>query len=131
MKTRKGTGGVPMAEVSNLQVRTARAAASLDAAELLLRRAAQLAETPEAHSHKLLARSVRDFSRASELIVEAIDALIALSGTSGFAMSHPLQRAWRDIHFASMHICLNNENNYAHFGRKEFGIAHAPGLPFF
>jgi alkylation response protein AidB-like acyl-CoA dehydrogenase len=127
IKTRKGIGGVPMIELSNLQVRTARAAANLDAAELLLRRATQLTDTPEARSLKLLARSVRDFSRAGELVVEAVDTLIALSGTAGFAMSHPIQRAWRDIHFASMHVSLNNENNYAHFGRNEFGMAHIPG----
>jgi alkylation response protein AidB-like acyl-CoA dehydrogenase len=74
---------------------------------------------------------VRDFARAGELVVGAIDALIALGGTAGFAMSHPMQRTWRDIHFASTHVSLNTDNNYAHFGRHEFGVAHAPGQPFF
>ena len=67
----------------------------------------------------LLARSVRDFARASELVVGAADTIIALCGTAGFATSHPIQRAWRDIHLASMHISLNTEANYAHFGRTE------------
>jgi len=78
-----------------------------------------------------MARSVRDFARAAELAVGAIDTLMALSGTAGFATSHPIQRAWRDIHFASMHISLNTENNYAHFGRTEFGFARDPNQPFF
>ena len=130
-KTRKAAGGTLMTEIAAIQVRTARVAADLDAAELLLRRAAQLADTPEVRSPGLLARSVRDFARAGELVVGAIDALIALCGTAGFAMSHPMQRTWRDIHFASMHISLNTDNNYAHFGRHEFGVAHAPGQPFF
>ncbi len=130
-KTRKAAGGTPMTEIVAIQVRTARVAADLDAVELLLRRAAQLAGTPDARSPELLARSVRDFARAGELMVGAIDALIALGGTAGFATSHPMQRTWRDIHFASMHVSLNTDNNYAHFGRHEFGVAHTPGQPFF
>ena len=120
-----------MVEAASIQVRTARAAADLDSAELLLRRAAQSADTTVASNQKLVARAVRDFARAGELIVGAMDALIALGGTAGFASSHPLQRVWRDIHFASTHICLNADANYAHFGRNEFDIIQAPGQPFF
>ena len=130
-KTRKAVGGTPMTENAAIQVRTARVAADLDAAELLLRRAAQIADTPEAQSPWLLARSGRDYARVGELVVGAIDVLIALGGTSGFATSHPMQRTWRDIHFASTHVSLNADNNYAYFGRQEFGVAHAPGQPFF
>ena len=79
----------------------------------------------------LLARSVRDFVRAAELTIAAIDTIIARSGTAGFATSHPIQRAWRDIHFASMHISLNTETNYAHFGRIELGLGRDPSQPFF
>ena len=130
-KTRKAVDGASVAEKTSIQVRMARAAADLDACELLLRREAQVPHEPESHSSRLLARSVRDFARAAELAVGAIDTLIALSGTAGFATSHPIQRAWRDIHFASMHISLNTENNYAHFGRTELGFARDPNQPFF
>jgi hypothetical protein len=92
---------------------------------------AQVPHEPESHSPQLLARSVRDFARAAELVVGVIDTLIALSGTAGFATSHPIQRAWRDIHFASMHVSLNTENNYAHFGRTELGFPRDPNQPFF
>jgi len=57
--------------------------------------------------------------------------LMAMSGTSGFAASHPIQRAWRDIHFSAMHISLNPENTYSHFGRLEFGLPRDPHLPYF
>ncbi len=107
----------------------ARAAADLDAAELLLRRASQVPH--DARSPQLLARSVRDFARASELVVAAIDTIIALCGTAGFATSHPIQRAWRDIHLASMHISLNTETNYSHFGRMELGLGRDPKQPYF
>jgi 3-hydroxy-9,10-secoandrosta-1,3,5(10)-triene-9,17-dione monooxygenase len=130
-KARKAMDGTLVAEKTSVQVRMARAAADLDAVELLLRRAAQMPNAPDAHSPQLLARSVRDFARASELVVGAIDAIIALSGTAGFATSHPIQRAWRDIHLASMHISLNPETNFAHFGRMELGLGRDPKLPYF
>jgi alkylation response protein AidB-like acyl-CoA dehydrogenase len=114
--------GTPLAEKTSVQVQMARVAADIDAAELLLRRAAGVTEAPEAYSADLLARSIRDYTRVSELTISAIDTLIALSGTAGFASSHPLQRAWRDIHFMSMHISLNVETNFSHYGRLQLGL---------
>jgi len=130
-KTRRAVDGSLVAEKTSTQVGLARAAADLDAAELLLRRTTRAAEAPEADWPMLLARSVRDFARVSELTIAAIDALIAMSGTAGFAASHPIQRAWRDIHFASTHISLNTEANYSHFGRMELGLPRDPARPFF
>lgn len=130
-KTRKAADGTSVAGKTSIQVRMARAAADLDAAELLLRRAADIPNVPDPHAPQLLARSVRDFARASELVVGAIDTIIGLCGTAGFATSHPVQRAWRDIHLASMHISLNTESNYAHFGRMELGLERDPNQPFF
>jgi 3-hydroxy-9,10-secoandrosta-1,3,5(10)-triene-9,17-dione monooxygenase len=130
-KTRKAQDGSPVAAKTSVQVQLARAAADIDAAELLLRRAVQVTDAPEAYSPQLLARSVRDFARVSELTVAAIDALIALSGTAGFATSHPIQRAWRDIHFMSMHIAVNTEMNFTHFGRMELGLGRDASRPYF
>jgi 3-hydroxy-9,10-secoandrosta-1,3,5(10)-triene-9,17-dione monooxygenase len=129
-KKRVAIDGVPVPEKTSVQVRMARVAADLDAAELLLRRAAQV-PPPQGVSSLLLARAVRDYARVAEMTVTAIDTLLALSGTAGFVSSNPIQRAWRDIHFASMHIGLNTENNYAHFGRTEFGLASDPRQPYF
>jgi alkylation response protein AidB-like acyl-CoA dehydrogenase len=129
-RTRQASDGTSVAEKTSIQVSMARAAADLDAAELLLRRATRAPSAPQADWPQLLARSIRDFARASELAVAAIDTLMALSGTAGFAASHLLQRTWRDIHFASTHISLNTETNYAHFGRTELGLPPAPGRAF-
>ncbi len=130
-KTRKTQDGRPLAEQVSVQVRMARAASDIDAAELLLRRAVGVTEAPEAYSPQLLARSVRDYARISELMIGAIDTLVALSGTAGFASSHPLQRAWRDIHFMSMHISLNVETNFAHYGRLQLGLGPEPTGRYF
>jgi 3-hydroxy-9,10-secoandrosta-1,3,5(10)-triene-9,17-dione monooxygenase len=131
-KPRKAVDGSAVAEKTSVQVQMARAAADLDAAEMLLRRAAQVCDqVPADGVAPLLARSIRDFARVSEMSVAAIDTLITLSGTAGFANSQPIQRAWRDIHFASTHISLNPEVNYGHFGRTEFGLPRDPSRPFF
>jgi 3-hydroxy-9,10-secoandrosta-1,3,5(10)-triene-9,17-dione monooxygenase len=128
---RSGRGGFAIAEVTSVQVRLARAAADLDAAELLLRRAIDVARAETPPSLALRARSMRDCSRAAEFCVGAIDTLITMSGTAVFAASHPIQRAWRDIHFAAMHVALNPEQNFAHFGRSELAVPRDPHLPFF
>ena len=130
-KTRKAQDGTLVAEKTAVQARMARAAADIDAAELLVRRAVNVTDATGDYSPQLLARSVRDFARASELCVEAIDTLVALSGTAGFNTSHPMQRAWRDIHFMSMHISLNVETNFTHYGRMELGLGRDASRPYF
>jgi 3-hydroxy-9,10-secoandrosta-1,3,5(10)-triene-9,17-dione monooxygenase len=123
--------GAAVADKTSVQVRLARVAADLDAAELLLRRAALAHHGAQAEWPQLVARSVRDYARVSELTVAAVDELLALSGTAGFADSHPVQRAWRDVHFASTHISVNPDMNYGHFGRTELGVPRDPNRPFF
>ena len=130
-RDRKARRGVAVAELTSLQVAMARAAADLDAAELLLRRAALAPHAPEPMSPAQLARSVRDFTRAAELTLSAIDTLMQLSGSAGFAATNPIQRAWRDLHFAGSHVALSPENNYSHFGRLELGLERDPTQPFY
>jgi 3-hydroxy-9,10-secoandrosta-1,3,5(10)-triene-9,17-dione monooxygenase len=131
IKTRRGVGGIAISGITSIQARLARAAADLDAAELLLRRVVDTAQAPTPPSLESRARSMRDFSYAAELCVQAIDALMAMSGTAAFAASHPVQRAWRDIHFAAMHVSLNAEQNLAHFGRTELAVPRDLHQPFF
>ena len=97
-------------------------AADIDAADPLLRRAVNARNAPQDYSPKHLTRSLRDFARISELTVGVVDSLVAISGTAAFNTSHPLQRAWRDIHFMSMHSAVNTEKNFAHFAHMEFGL---------
>jgi 3-hydroxy-9,10-secoandrosta-1,3,5(10)-triene-9,17-dione monooxygenase len=130
-KTRKSVDGSAVAGKAVVQVSMARAAADLDAADLLLRRAACVRDVPHEAVPPLLARSLRDYSRVSELTISVIDTLMTLSGTAGFSSSQPIQRAWRDIHFAATHIALNTESNYGYFGRTALGQPPDPGRQFF
>ena len=130
-KPRRAVDGSAVAEKTAVQVQMARAAADLDAAGMLLLRTTEIPDMPAEAVPPLLARSIRDFARVSEMSVAAIDTLMALSGTAGFANSQPIQRAWRDIHFASTHVSLSPEINYGPFGRTEFGLPRDPNRPFF
>ncbi len=130
-KGRRSVDGSLVAEKTAVQVQMARAAADLDAADLLLQRTAMAHHAPQAEIQQALARSIRDFARVAELSISVIDTLMTLSGTAGFSSSQPIQRAWRDIHFASTHISVNPEANYSHFGRMEFGLPRDPNRPFF
>ena len=118
--------GAKVAEYTSIQVQLARAAANLDAADLLMRRCIELTEASEPASDVLRARAYRDQARSSELIVEAIDIVMKISGSAGFATSSPIQRAWRDIHFAASHVSLNPEISFAAWGRQQFGLERDP-----
>ena len=129
-KSRRGTGGVAIAEIQH----SGAAGASHRrprCCRIVMRRAVDTAQTPSPPSLALRARTMRDCARSAELCVSAIDALIAMSGTAAFAATHPIQRAWRDIHFASIHGSLNPEQNFAHFGRTELGLPRDFHQPFF
>ena len=118
--------GARVAEFTSIQTRLARAAADLDAAELLTYRAVDVAAAPEPASPELRTRTYRDTARASELIVAAMDTVMQISGAAGFAASSPIQRAWRDVHFAASHVILNPETSYAAWGRQQFGLPRDP-----
>ena len=118
--------GSAVARYTSIQVRLARAAANLDAAKLLIDRAMDVAEALEPASLELRARADRDAICASELIVSAMDTVMTMSGAAGFASSNRIQRAWRDVHFASAHVILNPEIGYAAWGRQQFGLERDP-----
>jgi 3-hydroxy-9,10-secoandrosta-1,3,5(10)-triene-9,17-dione monooxygenase len=123
--------GARVAEGQSVQMRLGETAARLGAAELLLQRIAEAAGNGEAPDLEDRARAMRDAALASKLIVDAVDEMVSLSGTSGFATANPIQRVWRDVHFASAHISLNPEINYAHWARQQLDVERPPTLLIF
>ena len=128
---RRAPDGSRVADAPATQAMLGRVAADLDAAELLLRRIAVTAETAEPPSLLLRARAMRDYTRSTQLILDAVDALVAASGTAAFSSVNALQRTWRDVHFAASHASLGAHENYAHWGRMALGIERPAGQPFF
>jgi 3-hydroxy-9,10-secoandrosta-1,3,5(10)-triene-9,17-dione monooxygenase len=125
---RKQPDGTRVADGSAVRVQLGRAAADLDAAELLLRRVIDVAETGPPPTLEMRARALRDCARAAELITDVIEGITRMGGTSGFSSSSPLQRFWRDIHFASCHVSLNVEGNLGYWGGLEVGAERPPRM---
>jgi 3-hydroxy-9,10-secoandrosta-1,3,5(10)-triene-9,17-dione monooxygenase len=118
--------GAAVAEYASIQVNFGRAEADLDAAGLLMQRCAEVAESVHRKDERLRARCYRDHVRASELIVGAVDTIVKIGGAAVYARSNSIQRAWRDVHFASSHVVLNPEVGFATWGRHAFKLPRDP-----
>lgn len=125
-ESRARANGASVAGSASVQTRLARAAADVDAAQLLIERALTVAAAENKPDLAARARNLRDFGRASELIVGAIDSIMMMSGSGGFSRADDIQRFWRDIHFAASHAAINPESGYAHWGRMQFGLERDP-----
>lgn len=86
----------------------AHAAGEIDAAELLLLRAAERADQGQVGPPEV-ARAMRDAALAADFARTAVDRLIRAAGTGGQADDRPAQRFWRDLNTGSSHIALRFE----------------------
>ena len=109
--------GEPRASVGETQVATGRIRARLDAAEQIQRRVVDASTDPNVSSLKLRAKAISDLSLATELMLNSIDDIVSLSGTSAFQEGNPVQQAWRDMHMAAAHVAVNRTLNFGHWGR--------------
>lgn len=74
---------------------------------------------------------MRDYSRSAQLILDAVDAIVAAAGTTAFRTDSALARTWRDVHFAASHASLGAQFNFGHWGRTALGLERPPDQPFF
>ncbi|MFM9888168.1 MAG: acyl-CoA dehydrogenase family protein [Burkholderiales bacterium] len=97
-------------ESSVFQVRIAEAAMKIDAAELLVARAAQDVDAAASRGEMMdlpaRTRTRAAASYAGTLITDAIDMLMSAHGAGSFAATNPLQRIWRDANIATRHTAL-------------------------
>ncbi|MEU6587042.1 acyl-CoA dehydrogenase family protein [Nocardia sp. NPDC046763] len=94
----------------------ARAASEIDAAALILDRVARAADDQSAVLGRAeVARNQRDCAFASDLLLDAVDRLFRVGGTSGRSTGGALQRFWRDIHTAGGHAALRFDTAAAAF----------------
>ena len=119
-------GGLAMAEFATIQLRYAEAAAAVEAAELIL-----FADLRSA-MHKLHAgdeitvadriHARRNQAYATRLALQAVEALNASTGGAGLMLSHPVQRAWRDVNAVARHVSLNWDAVGTMYGQHAFGL---------
>ncbi len=120
----------PMAQLPTIQVKVGHAAASIDAARLLvLRDARDLMETMArdgALSVEQRARNKGDLGFAAGLATDAVDTLFEANGGKGLQLGSALQRFWRDAHAGAMHISVNRDAVLGLYGRVHLGLPSGP-----
>ncbi|MER5544324.1 acyl-CoA dehydrogenase family protein [Streptomyces sp. NPDC002589] len=118
--------GAPLREKPPVQIDLARSAAEADAAELLVQRAARVADgVEETGDGEAAVRGPRDFALAVELSVSAAERLFRGTGTTGHFESDPVQRFWRDVNTAASHVIFSFEAAGAAYGAWALGAESA------
>lgn len=113
------------ADSSGFQIQVADAALRIDSARLHAFRAAgdidRFAARQALPDYDTRARIRADASMAARYVTDAISALIAAHGSSGFAESSPLQRMWQDANVGASHALLNHSVSLEIYGRALLG----------
>jgi len=103
--------GSHLSQFFPVQSRLAEAAASVDAARLLIDRDTTevelMAARGEVISVEQRIRNRRDHAFAARLAHGGVEALFASVGGAGLALNQPIQRMWRDANAIARHISLN------------------------
>lgn len=117
--------GLPM------QITLAQAAAQIDAADTLVRTCLAEVEAGKEFTLEDRVRNRRDITYASNLLVEAMGALMQMAGASALRDESPVQRGWRDVQAISNHVFCNFNAAAENYGRMAFGLPVNPRDPFF
>ncbi|MGW1911663.1 acyl-CoA dehydrogenase family protein [Streptomyces sp. NPDC002076] len=118
--------GAPLRDKPSVQIDLARSAAEVDAAELLVQRAARVADgIEETKEGETAVRGPRDLALAVELSVSAVERLFRGTGTTGHFESDPVQRFWRDVNTAASHMIFSFETTGTAYGAWALGVESA------
>lgn len=125
-RVRISYGGQKVAQDPFAHVRVARAGSDIDAAwlqlvanvEEQLRHAEAGADLPM----ELRLRARRDQVMGAERALGAVELLFKNSGGRSLKSGHPVERAWRDAHAASVHAANDTERWLAMYGKGAFGL---------
>jgi len=119
-------GGLAMTEFATVQLRVAEAAAAVETAEMILvtdlRNATEKLRSGEEITVADRIRCRRNQAYATKLALQAVEALNASTGGAGLMLSHPVQRAWRDINAVARHVSLNWDAVGTMYGQHAFGL---------
>ncbi len=120
----------PMAEIPTIQLRLGEAAASIDAARLLVDRDCKEIMATLAAGNELTpeqrARNKGDLGFAARLSLRAVDRLFEASGGGALFRHGKVQRFWRDAHAGAGHISMNWDAVGALYGRVSLGLPPGP-----
>ena len=125
-RVRISYGGQKVAQDPFAHVRVARAASDIDAAWLqLVRNVEEQLRHAEAGADlpmELRLRARRDQVMGTERALGAVELMFKNSGGRSLRTGHPVERAWRDAHAASVHAANDTERWLAMYGKGAFGL---------
>lgn len=110
LTSRQSVTGADLSRVATVHQRMGKATALLDAADAVM---AQLrgeivskGKAGDAFEMAERGRYRLNLGHVAQNCCDAVDELLPLTGGRGLETSHPMQRAWRDVHAVSQHIGL-------------------------
>lgn len=118
--------GVNVADFPTVQIKVGEAASLIDISEIVLLKDAEemmgYAERGEVPDLDTRHRFRRNGTYTTKMCVDAVDLMVAATGAKSLFIDNPLQRIFRDIHAAAMHINLNWEITAVSYGRISLGL---------
>ena len=108
--SRQSVTGADLSRVATVHQRIGRATALLDAADAVIGQLrAEIVSKGQAGKEFSMpdrARYRLNVGHVAQSCCDAVDELLPLTGGRGLETSHPMQRAWRDVHAVAQHIGL-------------------------
>ncbi|MFL6556061.1 MAG: acyl-CoA dehydrogenase family protein [Bacillus sp. (in: firmicutes)] len=118
----KARGGGLVANLTHQQIRLAKVAAKIEAADALLHKSLELVESGRVLDYPERVRLRCNYAYCAEMCTEAMETIYTSSGAAASAESHPLQQFWRDIHAGAQHTAFNFDWVGELFGKLELGL---------
>jgi alkylation response protein AidB-like acyl-CoA dehydrogenase len=110
LTSRQSVTGADLSRRGTVHQRLGRATAQTDAADAVVDRIRLEIVTKgragEAFSIEDRARYRLNLGHAAQMCCDAVDTLLPLTGGRGLETTHPMQRAWRDVHAVAQHVGL-------------------------
>ena len=110
LTSRQSVTGADLSRVATVHQRIGRATALLDAADAVIGQLraeiVSRGQAGEEFSMPDRARYRLNLGHVAQTCCDAVDELLPLTGARGLETSHPMQRAWRDVHAVAQHIGL-------------------------
>ncbi len=123
---RRSAGQVPLAQQQSVQMRVAEATAEIEAAMAVLAvdrmKIVAASRARELPTYEQRVKYRLNTGYAAKLVVQAVERLLPLSGGRGLERTHPLQRAWRDVHAVAQHIALVWDVQALNYGSVRLGF---------
>lgn len=114
-----------MRESESVRLEFARSAVENDAAQLLVERAAAVADDLGL-ARRHAARSARDAAHAASMSRQTVERLFVSTGTRTQRDGDVIQRAWRDVHAAASHAALRFDIHGSAYAQQEWSTKETP-----